>query len=344
MIDLYSLTYRELADTLDGWGYSHYFLDQVWRALYIQKIENLEHLADLRPDFLAKLKQETELTMPSMVSVQRSTDGLTKKYLLALSDGEKIECVTMKYDGRTTACISSQVGCAMGCVFCATGYMGLRRNLTAGEMVSQVVYLMKQVEQVGDKLRNVVFMGMGEPLHNYEQTICAIKILTNYKGLAFAPKHMTISTVGLPEAIRKIARENLPVNLAVSLHAATEEKRRTLVPISERWPLEAVIDACRDYGEMRGKRIFFEWALIEGENDLDEQAHALGRLLDGLESHVNLIPVNPIQGFSGNPSGGRRARQFQQILTGYGIPSTIRQKRGIDIGAGCGQLRTREKS
>ncbi len=339
-LNLYGLGYSDMTMLLASWGFSHYFADKLWKYLYIDRVESLEQMTSLRADLMSCLQQKTSLDRPSSIALHESGDGLTRKYLLRLSDGEHIECVIMEYDGRSTACISSQVGCAMGCVFCATGQMGLRRNLSSGEIVAQVVYLMRQLEMDSVKIRNVVFMGMGEPLHNYEATMNAIGILTNNKGLAIGPRYITVSTVGLPSGIRRLADEGQPVNLAVSLHAATEDERKRIVPISDRWPLSEVMESCREYVEKRRRRIFFEWALMAGINDSDRQAHALGRLLEGIESHVNLIPVNPTNGFDSAPSDNERARGFQTVLSRYGIPSTVRQKRGIDIYAGCGQLRT----
>lgn len=227
----------------------------------------------------------------------------------------------------------------MGCVFCATGQMGFRRHLTPGEIVAQVLHVTRLQEKQNRPLRNIVLMGMGEPLHNYEATMKALDIVTDHHGLAMAPKHITISTVGVVSGIRQLADEARPYKLAVSLHGATDEERQALVPPARRWPLDVLMAACRYYVEKSGRRIFFEWTLIAGENDTAEQAHALGRLLNGIDAHVNLIPLNPTQGYEGLPADHQRAKAFQHIVAGYGLPSTIRQRRGIDIAAGCGQLR-----
>lgn len=340
---LYDLSYESLVSMLSSWGYGTYHANKIWQYLYVKMVESLDQMIDLREDIQNSLKEKTWIAPLDVSSSQQSSDGLTSKYLLTLTDGEKIECVVMKYDGRSTACISSQAGCAMGCVFCATGQMGFKRNLSSGEIVAQVVFLMHRLGLEGERVRNVVFMGMGEPLHNYRATMDAIKIMTDDRGLAIGPRFVTISTVGLPTAIRRLVDEDRPVNLAVSLHAATESERRELVPISERWPLRDVIDACRMYAEKRKRRIFFEWALILGVNDSEAQAKALGRLLQGIDSHVNLIPVNPTYGFHELPTDEETAKRFQRVLSLYDIPSTVRQKRGIDIQAGCGQLRSREE-
>lgn len=277
-----------------------------------------------------------ELTTCSEI---HSSDGFTRKYLLGLVDGCRVETVLMHFRGRATACISSQVGCAMGCVFCATAQMGLVRQLTAGEIVQQVVHANRVLMEQGEpQLRNVVLMGMGEPLHNYDAAMKAISILCEPCGLALSPRHITLSTVGVIPGIIRLADEHQPVNLAVSLHAATQEERAKLVPPARAWPLDELLAACRYYAEKMERRIFFEWALIEGQNDSAEEANALGQLLNGLPSHVNLIPLNPIANYDGLPTSNQSAKRFQAILAEHNIPSTIRQRRGIDIAAGCGQL------
>jgi 23S rRNA (adenine2503-C2)-methyltransferase len=217
--------------------------------------------------------------------------------------------------------------------------MGFVRNLSLGEIVSQVIFIKRKLKEEDRELRNVVFMGMGEPLNNYTATFDAVDILTDDRGLAIGPRYITVSTVGLPEPIRRLAHDQRPINLAVSLHAATERERKALVPVSGRWTLDELIEACRLYTTRRRRRIFFEWALIAGKNDSEDQARALGRLIDGIDGHVNLIPINPTAGYGGLPSDPGAVRKFQAILAGYGIPSTVRQRRGIDIQAGCGQLR-----
>ncbi|MCB0032389.1 MAG: radical SAM protein, partial [Anaerolineales bacterium] len=203
---------------------------------------------------------------------------------------------------------------------------------------SQIVFVQKELIKTDQELRNIVLMGMGEPLHNYDNVMKALDIITDHKGLNLAGRRITLSTVGLPKGIRRLADEQRPINLAVSLHGATDEERQALVPPAKRWPLAELIDACRYYTQTRGRRIFFEWTLIEGENDTPEQAHALGRLLAGMDAHINVIPLNPTSGYAGKPSDPTRVTRFQEILRGYDLPSTVRQRRGIDIAAGCGQL------
>lgn len=345
-LNLLDLSRDDLVRLLAEWGFSAFHAERLWRALYRDRTLALAEITNLRADLRRLLETRVSLALPIETADISSSDGYTRKFLLRLQDGETIETVLMRFDGRdesagrATACVSTQAGCAMGCVFCATGQMGFTRHLSPGEIVAQVLHVGRLLQQRGERLRNVVLMGMGEPLHNYDVTMKAVDILTDHKGLALAPKHITLSTVGLVPGIRRLADEARPIRLAVSLHAATDEKRQRLIPPARRWPLSELMDACRYYVQKRGRRIFFEWTLIEGENDAPEQAHTLGRLLRGLDAHVNLIPLNPTEGYQGAPSRNAAVKQFQAVLETYGLPSTVRQRRGIDIAAGCGQLRS----
>lgn len=340
--NLYDLNRDGLIALFGRWGYSPYHAELVWQYLYRDDVQTLDEMADLRPELRRLLHQRTTVERPDLLMQQASADG-TRKFLLRLPDGQMVETVLMPYRDRYTACVSTQAGCAMGCVFCATGQMGFERHLTPGEIVAQVLH----AHQVGAalptpaELRNVVFMGMGEPLDNYDATITAVDILTDDKGLAIAPRHITLSTVGLAPAIRRLADEDVPVNLAVSLHGTTDQGRNALVPVGRRWGLDDLIDACRYYVQQRGRRIFFEWTLIAGENDAPAEAHALGKLLRGLDAHVNLIPLNPTGDYDGASSRPEDVGRFQDILRHYNLPSTVRRRKGIDIDAGCGQLRQR---
>jgi len=299
-----------------------------------------------------RLAAEAHLPRLGVVHETHSSDGFTRKYLMGLHDAHRIETVLMKFTGRVTACVSSQVGCAMGCVFCATGQMGYTRHLSAGEIVAQVMHVRDTVRELAaasanpageDTLRNIVLMGMGEPLHNYDAVMDAIDIMRDPGGLALGAKKITLSTVGVVPGIIRFADEARPVHLAVSLHAATQEERAALVPTAKRWPLDQLMEACRYFVQKLGRRIFFEWTLIDGKNDSPEQAHAVGRLLQGIPAQVNLIPLNPTVGYDGVPTRSEAARKFQDVLAEYGLPSTVRQRRGIDIAAGCGQLAVAER-
>jgi 23S rRNA (adenine2503-C2)-methyltransferase len=338
MIDLYELNQPQLADLLTSWNEPKFRAKQVWEWLYDKRALSFAEMTSLPKALRERLEAETTLGKLILTAQQDSQDG-TRKRLYRLTDGQLIEAVLMPYDDdRRTACISTQAGCAMGCVFCATGQMGFARHLTSSEIFEQALYFSRELEQEGERLSNVVLMGMGEPFHNYEASLEAVRRIMSELGIG--ARHITISTVGLVPQIRKFADEGLQVKLAISLHAATDEERGALLPINKRWPLADLLEACRYYVEKSGRRITFEWSLIQGENDTLEQAHALGKLLRGLHCHVNLIPLNPTAGYAGGPSAQARINQFVSILESYGIPSTVRVRRGIDINAGCGQLKS----
>lgn len=325
-------------------GYSRVHSSRLWKYLYREAQLDCCEMLELPPRLRARLAEEFAATPIFATRETHSSDGFTTKYLVELADGRHVETVVMRYQGRATVCVSSQAGCAIGCVFCATGQMGFGRNLTTGEILAQVLFAAatlqqsRTAEQGANPLRNVVLMGMGEPLLNYEAVIRALQILSDNAGLSLAQKRLTLSTVGVVPAIRRLADERQPYSLAVSLHAATQEERIRLVPAARAWPLQELMEACRDYTMKLGRKIFFEWTLIDRVNDHPADAQSLGELLAGMPAHVNLIPLNPIVGFAGEASQLDRAREFQAVLHARGIPSTLRQKRGIDIAAGCGQL------
>jgi len=337
---IYDFSFDELSALLSVWGLPGYRARQLWEWLYVRKVTDFAQMTSLPANLRARLADEFVIGRLEQTAEMLSSDGQTVKRLLRLPDGQMIESVLMEYDDeRRTACISTQAGCAMGCVFCATGQMGFARHLTAGEIVEQALIFARQLEAQGERLSNIVLMGMGEPFHNYDNTIEAIRRLNDPRGLNIGQRHITVSTVGLVPAIQQFADEGLQVKLAISLHAATDDERGKLLPINRRWPLRDLMDAVRDYIERTGRRVTFEWALIAGENDTPEQAERLGKLLQGVKAHVNLIPLNPTQNYAGRPSDPARVAAFQRVLTRYGVPSTVRVRRGIDIQAGCGQLK-----
>jgi 23S rRNA (adenine2503-C2)-methyltransferase len=340
-VNFYDLTREELRLLAVRRDFSPVHAARVWRYVYGEGVTSVGKMSALPARYRAHLEKELSFAPLPVATEAHSTDGFTRKYLLALADHRRIETVLMRFTGRVTACISSQAGCAMGCVFCATGQMGFVRHLTPGEIVAQALHVqheLRRLDGTGSRLRNLVLMGMGEPLHNYDAVIKAIGILRDSAGLAIGAGKITLSTVGVVPGIVRLADEAQPFHLAVSLHAATQEERAALVPAARKWPLAELMEACRYYSEKLQRRIFYEWTLIEGKNDSAETAHAVGRLLHGRPAQVNLIPLNPTAGYGGSPTGREAARQFQHILAGYGLPSTVRQRRGIDIAAGCGQL------
>ena len=347
LINLYDLTREQLRLQLVRWELNPVHVARLWNYLYIELAASLEAMPELPPKLRARLAAETQLGVLPTALETASGDGFTHKYLLALEDAEKIETVLMRFTGRVTACVSSQVGCAMGCVFCATGQMGYTRHLTPGEIVAQAVHVARALRTARDpqRLRNIVLMGMGEPLHNYDAVMTAIDILRDETGLALGAERITLSTVGVVPGILRLAAEKRPLHLAVSLHAATQAERAALVPAAKKWPLDELMAACRTYSETTGRRIFYEWTLIEGKNDSEAHARAVGELLRGLSAQVNLIPLNPTSGYAGAPTRSDAAKRFQKILADeFQLPSTVRQRRGIDIAAGCGQLAVAEAS
>lgn len=339
--NLYDLSYDELTNLLRDLGEPSFRARQVWNWLYRHLAGSVDEMTNLPQSLRQKLAEQTTLGTAVIASQQFSSDDQTQKLLFRLPDGQFIETVLMRYEKRRTLCISTQAGCAMGCVFCATGQMGFFRNLSVGEIVAQVLHFARELAQTGEHVTNIVMMGMGEPLHNYEPTLTAVDRLTDNEGFNLGARKITISTVGLVPAMRRYADEQRQTPLAVSLHAATDEERDKLIPVNRKWPIAELIGACHYYIEQTGRRLTFEWALINGENDTIEQAQKLGQLIQGMLCHVNLIPLNPTQGYGGAPSSRERVEAFQAELARYGVSSTVRVRRGIDIQAGCGQLRDR---
>lgn len=334
--DILDFTYPALEHTMEGLSPVH--TRTLWKAVYRDAGTGFANLAEF-PRPLRRWIESSRVHFTHL-EVHRdiaSADGWTRKFLLRLRDGHTVETVLMGYPGRFTACISSQVGCAMSCVFCATGQAGFTRHLASGEMVAQVLHCQRLLREQGEAgLRNLVFMGMGEPLHNYDAVMTALETITDTRGLNIGPRRISIGTVGVIPGILRLAEENRPYNLAVSLHGATPGQRAALVPVSNRWPLDELLDACRIYAAKTGRKIFFAWTLIAGRNDSPQTAAKLGSILEDIPAHVNLIPLNPTHGYEGVAS--QAAAEFQGVLRAAGIPSTVRQHRGIDVAAGCGQL------
>ena len=297
-------------------------------------------LTDLPKALRGRLAEAPELSPGlHLVHESASDDGETVKWLWELDPPgrERVETVLMHYPERTTVCVSSQAGCAMGCTFCATGQLGFERHLTAGEIVEQVVRARATAAASGRRLGNVVFMGMGEPLANLDRVWTAVHVL--HDDLGISARHLTISTVGVVPGIHRLAAADLPVNLAVSLHAATDEVRNELVPLGRRYPLAVLVEACAGYVEATGRRLSLEWALIAGTNDTPRQAEALAGIARTLRAHVNLIPLNPTPGYPATGSSPAAIRAFCDRLVQLGVNATVRRNRGTDIDAACGQLR-----
>jgi len=338
---LTDLSYEQLVTWVTDLGERSFRARQLFEWIYRSLAVDFAAMTNLPNSFRQQLSHSALVQSLLPLETVTSADGLTTKTLLCLRDGETIESVLMRYEGRQTVCISSQVGCAIGCPFCATGQSGFKRNLSTGEIVEQVLHYARQLREQGQTITNVVLMGMGEPLVNYAATWRAIQILHDPRGFGLGARRFTISTAGLVPGIRRLAQEELTVGLAVSLHAANNTLRDQLVPINKRYPIAELIAACRDYIQRTGRRISFEYALIENVNDRPEQARELGHLLHGLLCHVNLIPLNPTAECAYRPSSRKRMLAFRRELNRMGIANTVRLARGIDIQAGCGQLRSR---
>jgi 23S rRNA (adenine2503-C2)-methyltransferase len=335
---IYDLNFQELANIVRDWGEPQYRAMQIWQGLYKNLWGSPDQLSNLPKSLRKRLENEFSFSNLNLVASVDSSDGETQKTLFHLPDGRPIETVRMRYDKRRTLCISTQSGCAMGCVFCATGQMGYLRHLSSGEIVEQVLFFARKMAQKSEKVTNIVIMGMGEPFHNYDATLAAIDQLNDPQGMSLGARRFTISTVGLVPAIKRFASEKRQINLAISLHAADDELRSSMMPINKKYPLSVLLSAVQQYLELTHRRVTFEWALIREINDTPEQAHKLAALLKGILAHVNLIPLNPTDGFTGQATTPERAANFQSILINKGIPCSIRIRRGIDIQAGCGQL------
>ncbi len=334
----------ELAPLLADLGQPRYRARQLFTWLHARAELDPDHMTDLPADLRAQLKASGALSGSAAVRRLQSSDGLTTKLLLKLRDGQEIEAVEMNTaaaepGGRKTVCVSTQAGCAMGCVFCVTGQFGFARNLDAGEIVEQVL----RCSRDGRPVSNVVFMGMGEPLANYDETVRAIRLLGHRDGLHLGARRITVSTSGLVPQVRRLAREGLQVGLAISLHAPNDQLRSRLMPVNRRWPIAELVAAGDEYARLTGRRVSYEYTLMAGINDSDDTADELAALLRGRLCHVNLIPLNPTEDPNLRASTGQRALAIEGRLRAAGLPTTIRVNRGRDIMAACGQLRLAEK-
>ncbi len=356
--DLLGLTYDELGAWLSERGQPAFRAKQIAGWIYTSLVAEFAEMRTLPTALRERLRAEASITGPSVRTELASKDGRTRKILLELGDGRLIETVLMLYPAssegraRATVCVSTQAGCAYGCTFCATGQMGFDRHLTAGEIVAQVLHFARELRREPweapdgatiDRVTNLVFMGMGEPLHNYENTLHALRILNGPEGLNIGARHMTVSTVGLVPGILRLAEEPLQINLAISLHAPNNAMRLRTMPVTRKYPIEAVLEACRHYVAQTNRQVTFEYVLLAGENDSVAHAEELARLLAPLRhlGHVNLIPVN-VTAAGYLPPSGETIRAFRETLRAGGVSNSVRAERGDDIAAACGQLRTRE--
>jgi len=336
-LNLLDFTPLELEDLCESLAAPRYRGRQLASWLYAKGATNIAAMSDLPLEFRATLGEQAEVAVPEVERRTPSLDG-SQKLVLKLADGARIQSVLMPDEDRLTLCVSTQVGCGFGCAFCLTGTMGLERNLTAGEIVGQVLAA-RQTLGAGGRITHIVYMGMGEPLANYAATVTSLRILTDPKAFGFSPRRITVSTVGLVSGIERLAKENLKVNLAISLHATSNQIRNRIMPVNKGFAIEELLEACRGFPVAFRQRITFEYVLLDRVNDSAEDARRLVRLLKGIRAKVNLIPFNDWEGSGFQRPPLQRILAFQSLLLEEGIRTTVRWSKGEDIGAACGQLK-----
>lgn len=335
-MDIRSLSEKEMEELALSLGEKAFRGKQLFQWVHDKRVGSFDEMSNLSASFREKLKEKYTISGVTQVEKQVSQKGDTAKYLFALEDGNVIESVWMKYHHGNSVCISSQVGCRMGCTFCASTLTGLARNLTAGEMLSQIYEIQRDT---GERVSNVIVMGMGEPLDNYDNLLHFLRLVSHEKGICISQRNITVSTCGLVEQIRRLAEENLQITLAISLHAPNDEIRRRTMPVANRYGIDEIIQACRDYFAVTGRRITFEYSMIRGVNDKREHAEELAERLRGLNCHINLIPLNEVRERECLRSRKEDIQQFKLVLEKNHRNVTIRREMGSDIDAACGQLR-----
>ena len=339
-IDIKSMNLKELIAFMEEMGEKAFRAKQIYQWMHEKQVDSFEEMTNISKKLIENLKEKTYLTSLKKEEVQISKLDGTRKYLFLLEDGNVIESVLMRYKHGNSVCISSQVGCRMGCRFCASTLDGLVRGLSAGEMLDQIYQIGKDI---GERISNVVVMGTGEPLDNYDNLLKFIELLTDENGLNISQRNLTVSTCGIVPRMRELADENLAITLALSLHASNQEKRLELMPVANKYDIHEVIDACKYYFKQTGRRVTFEYSLVGGVNDTDQDAKELVQLIRGINCHVNLIPVNPIKERDYVQSNTKVIEAFKNKLEKNGINATVRREMGRDIDGACGQLSKRYK-
>lgn len=335
-VDVKSLNLKELEEFLISLGEKKFRAKQIYEWMHIHHVTSFDEMTNLSKNLRETLKEKADLVVLEEELVQISKIDGTRKYLFALADGNMIESVLMKYKHGNSVCVSSQVGCRMGCRFCASTLDGLVRNLTPSEILEQIYRIQ---ESIGERISNVVVMGSGEPMDNYDNIVKFIELLTDEHGLHISQRNLTVSTCGLVPRMKQLADLKLQITLALSLHASSQEKRKELMPVANSYELSEVLDACRYYFDKTGRRITFEYSLVKGQNDSPEKARELAALIKGMNCHVNLIPVNPIKERSFERADNTSIENFRKVLESRQITVTVRRSMGRDIDAACGQLR-----
>lgn len=338
--NLFGYTLKALEEEMLSLGEKKFRATQLYTWIYVKKVYDFDEMTDISKNFREHLKENYCLTLPKIHTEQVADDG-TIKLLLEMEDGAKVETVLMRYDYGNAICVSSQVGCAMGCAFCASGLLKKERNLTAAEMVGEVLLMNQKLYEVGENVTHIVIMGTGEPFDNYDNVSSFIHTMNEAKGLAIGARHITVSTCGLIPGIEKYSLEGIQVNLAISLHASNNETRSKLMPVNKAYPLEKLIPAVKDYVEKSGRRVTFEYIMIKGVNDSIEDAKELVKLLEGIFCYVNLIPFNPVKEKDFERSSKETTKRFSVYLNSHGLNCTVRKEWGTGIDAACGQLRAK---
>lgn len=335
-ININELTFEELENYIEELGEKKFHAKQIFKWLHRIKVTSFEEMTDISKSLREKLEEKCYILVMNVIECQKSKKDGTMKFLIALSDGCAIESVLMRYHHGNTICVSTQVGCKMGCKFCASTKEGFERSLLASEIEGQIITVERYT---GEKISNIVYMGIGEPLDNYDNVVKSIRLINYPLGLNIGARHISVSTCGIVPNIYRLAQENIQCTLSISLHATTDEKRREIMPIANRYRIEELISACKEYIKITGRRISFEYALIYGKNDSYEDAMSLVKLLRGMIAHVNLIPVNEIKNGAYKKASEKSIEQFMDTLNTCGIVTTVRRELGSDIDAACGQLR-----
>ena len=342
MRTIYDLTLKQMEEMLAEKGQKSYRAKQLYAWLYRKQVSSFDEMTDLPAVLISELKNEYCLIPVTLVEKQVARD-LTAKYLFELQDGSTIESVLMHFSFGESVCVTTQVGCSMGCTFCASGLLKKQRDLTAGEIVGQIMYIQKELAAEGKRVDNVVVMGTGEPFDNYDNVMDFCRVINSDHGLGIGARHITISTCGIIPKIRAFAAEHVQYNLAISLHAPTDELRTRLMPVNKAYPLAELMQALRQYSEENHRRLTFEYILLKGVNDADDQARMLADLVRGMNAYVNLIPYNEVDENGYHSTDDRTALHFYDVLMKNGVKATLRTRHGEDIDAACGQLRAKHE-
>jgi len=341
MQSIYGLSLQDLENYLLEHGFKSFHAKQIFRWLYHKRIENFDEMTDISKKMIDQMKKDFEIEPLIIREMQVSKDG-TKKFLFEMKDGALVESVLMIFEYGFSACLSSQVGCNMGCSFCASGLLKKQRDLSSAEIVAQALMIQRELDKDGQRLGNIVMMGTGEPFDNYDNVMKAMSVINDPLGIEIGARHISISTCGIVPGIRRFARENLQYNLAISLHAPNNELRNELMPINKAYPLEELMEALRDYCSLNNRRLTFEYLLLKGVNDSAKEANEIRDLLKGMNAYINLIPYNKVKEKDFETSSDENALRFYDLLKKNHVAVTLRQKKGDDIDAACGQLRAKK--